>query len=87
MKKKESKRQGSNIKNPHITHCNQGEYKDMCKYGEDDCPMLSNERRGKMKNILFAIHRLLACIVMVQGVHSADLCDQVNRLLEKIYEI
>lgn len=27
--------------NVHLTHCNQGEYEDLCKYGDKDCSALS----------------------------------------------
>lgn len=27
----------------HLAHCNQGEYRGSCKYGDDDCPALTPE--------------------------------------------
>jgi len=38
------------------------------------------------KKLLFQIHKCLAYISMNSSVYSADLCDEVNKLLEMIYK-
>ncbi len=32
----------------HMSHCNQGEYKGSCKYGDDNCPALKDEALNKI---------------------------------------
>jgi hypothetical protein len=39
-----------------------------------------------VKRILFKIHAVLATISMRTTVHSSNLCDEVNELLEEIYK-
>lgn len=40
----------------HLKHCNLGEYVNYCKYGDNDCPALREEKIRKKK--LFSIHHI-----------------------------
>ncbi len=33
----------------HMSHCNQGEYEGSCKYGDTDCPALTDEKLNAAK--------------------------------------
>lgn len=71
----------------HMSHCNQGENKLICKYGEDNiCPMIEDEkpmafREDEIKQLaLNLIHELNANIKEDGLIHVIDITPQMAEI-------